>query len=103
MNFFIAIRKEIICKRYKHLIEIMDPSRISQLLVEKKLLGQNEFKAIEVAPSQYAKIAIILEHLRYVDIPSLCSFCNELKTIPSQQPIGSSILYGEIYVQDIMT
>ena len=70
----------------------------TEILSSKKLLHQNEVENINIAPSQYARNLIIMEHLRCVDVQSLFVFCYELKKNDNQQHIGSYMLNGKLLV-----
>ena len=89
---------QILCKSYYFLVKNLKPVIANEILVRKKLLHPSDIENIDIAPSQYAKNLIILEHLRCVDVPSLFVFCYELKKNDEQQYVGSLILNGKLYV-----
>lgn len=91
---------QILCKNYDFLVKNLKPLIATEILYRKKLLHQNDIENINIAPSQYAKNMIILEHLRCVDVPSLFVFCYELKKNDEQQYVGSFILDGKpLYIR----
>ena len=87
---------QILYKSYDFLVKNLKPSIATEILSRKKLLHQIEIAIINIAPSQCAQNIIILEHLRYVDFPSLFVFCYELKKNDEQQCIGSFMLDGKL-------
>ena len=65
------------------------------LRYEMNLIGQNDFEAIEAAPSNHAKVLILLECFRHMDIPTLVSVFNHLKEIDNDGKIFEDVLVGE--------
>ena len=87
---------QILYKCYDFLLKNLKPSIATEILSRKKLLHVNDEENINIAPSQYTKNFIIMEHLRCVDVPSLFVFCYELKKNDEQQYVGSFMLNGKL-------
>lgn len=80
------------------MLKNLKPSIATEILSRKNLLHVNDKESINIAPSQYAKNLLIMEHLRCVGIPSLFVFCYELKKNEEQQYVGSFMLNSKLNV-----
>ena len=81
----------------------MDADLIVQQMSMQRFLNDDDLGSIEMATDKYQKNCLVLEKVRLMDIASLMSFCELLKGIDHQRHIGTSLVYGKLQYNSIIT
>ena len=73
---------------YIYLKSYMDADSVSHMMHYKRLITDDDFKAITAAPNDDKINLVLLQYVRSVDLSSLFKFIEILQNIETQESIG---------------
>ena len=91
---FTAAPAEVIVYYYIVLLDSLDHSVICQVMLELKLLNEEDLVYYAKLYSDYQKNAFMLDHLLVSDTASIVKFCQLLQNMKCQKELGHMLLNG---------
>ena len=75
-------------------MENLDPTIVSEVMKEEKLISSADLYIISKAPIGHMRNSHIFEHIRHMETPDLFKFIGILQTIDSQKHISDQLAKG---------
>ena len=88
----------MISRYYCFLLENIDGSVISQLMLETKLLTEDDLVHCAKMCSDYQKNAFLMDHLLAMGTASIVEFCHLLRNTENLQEIGTMLVTGKLWI-----
>ena len=83
---------------YCFLLENLDGSIISQLMLEIKLLTEDDLVHCAKMFSDHQKNAFLMDHLLAMGTASIMEFCHLLQNTENLQDIGTMLVNGKLWI-----
>ena len=93
-TIYLATPAEVIGHYYCFLLSNLDSSTICQIMLELKLLTEEELVYSAKMCSEYQKNAFLVDHLLVTGTHSIFEFCRLLQNTENQKEVGYMLVNG---------
>ena len=94
MYIFIETPMELFCRYYQHLVQRLQPVKVSEYMHSKGLLNKKDYTVILNAPCDQIKNCLIIEHVRHHSSSYLFTFLDVLQKTEDQRYLYDKLLKG---------
>ena len=91
---FIEDPIQILCQHYSFFMENVQPTIVSRMMNQERLLSSVDLDIILNAPMNYMRNLYLFEHVRHMETPDLFRFLDILQTIESQKYVSDELTEG---------
>ena len=92
--YTLATPAEVISHYYCFLLESLDNGAICKIMLEMKLLTEDDLVHSALMYSDYQKNAFLIDHLLVTGTVSILKFCTLLQNTENQHEIGNMLVNG---------
>ena len=85
---------ELFCRYYQHLVQRLQPVKVSEYMHSKGLLNNKDYTVILNAPCNQIKNRLIIEHVRHHSSSYLFTFLDVLQETEDQSYLYDMLLNG---------